>query len=61
MSIAERMTEKLLSDEIISQKEAELVCYGLESIKSDLTGIAMSILIGGKRFIIGRIVRLQLL
>lgn len=46
MSIAERMTEKLLSDEIISQKEAELVCYGLESIKSDLTGIAMSILIG---------------
>lgn len=32
MSIAERMTEKLLSDEIISQKEAELVCYGLESI-----------------------------
>ncbi len=46
MSITERMTEKLLSDEIISQEEAELVNYGLESLKSDLIGIVMSILIG---------------
>lgn len=47
MSMAERMTEKLLADGIILREEKEVVSYGLESLKSDLTAAIMTMLIGG--------------
>lgn len=40
------LTEKFLSDEVISPDEAAIVEYGLESIGSNLPGFAVTLLLG---------------
>lgn len=47
MRVAAKMTNRLLTDEVISSEEAELVQYGLENFVSTLLGLIAVLLIGG--------------
>lgn len=47
LSFSAYLTEKFLTDDVISSEEAEIVKYGLESIGSSLLGLLVTLTIGG--------------
>lgn len=46
MKFEERITKRLLADGIILSEEEEIVNYGLENLKSNLTGFLLTLLTG---------------